>query len=495
MDLGSYLRLLRRRWVAILLLAILGTLGGTAVAWVKNPLYAAKTDILVTAASPRADLSQSYQGALLAEELTQSYSVLLTSEPVLRTLIDELRLPYSVEKLRSEIKASHPRGTAVVKVTVEDRSPQRAKVIADAIGPTFTKVLASADAADTSSDTAGDRSDVKVGVLPQAASSGQLVPPHKSLDIVVGLIVGLVLGAAWSVGRAIMDPRIHDARDVVETSDIPVLAVVPRDKATRGKALLQDTQRPPSVVEAYRTVAVNLRSSVSSGIQRHAYVITGIRGSENSAATAAGIAIALAQDGYSVILVDADPLDMRLAQSMELSQEIGLRDVLANRASLDAALQEWHEDLPLRVLAGGLQDQRSVTPLRERSLDPLCAELERRADVVIFASPPVLTRTDGVALARVTGQAVIVAQTKVTRGDELDTSVQTLRAVGVTVLGVVLNDVTRRRGRRQVWPAPRERIQTSADSTHEAAPRGRPVDIPDSDGDHRASSYARKGEP
>ncbi|MEV0170620.1 Wzz/FepE/Etk N-terminal domain-containing protein [Streptomyces sp. NPDC050803] len=492
MDLRAYFQLFLRHWVALVLLAALGAAGGAAVAWLKDPSYAAKTEMIVTVDNPGTDLTQAYQGALLAEERAQSYSTLLTSEQVLEALIDELGLPYSVETLRSQITASNPASTAIIKVTVEDGSAQRATAIAESIGPVFADVVVAAGGTDSA--TAGG-TEVGVEALQPERAPAQLVPQHRALDIVLGLVVGLVLGIAWAVLREITDRRVHDAEDVARATDIPVLGVVPRAGDLREQAPPPDARASLPVVEDYRLAAVSLRSAGFGGV----YAVTAPRDGEDMAATAVGIAIAVAQGGDSVILVDADLHAPRLARALGLPGAMGLKDVLNGRVALDRALQCWREDLPLRVLADGGADDGApeAVVLQERALDDLCEELGHRADVVILAAPPVLTRADAAVVARVAGQAVIVVRAKATRGDELDASVQGLRTHGVTVVGAVLSDPARRSG--PDWSAHRERTRTDAQDGRQTAPLVTPLGADRSPaeprdgrhGDHLASPTRR----
>ncbi|MBT2508915.1 hypothetical protein J7I98_24125 [Streptomyces sp. ISL-98] len=449
MDLRTYLRLFRRRWSIILLLTVLGTAAGAAVAWTQPPVYAAKTQMIVTAADTVAEPSEAYQGGLLAQQRAKSYTNLVTSQHVVKTLIDEMQLPYSVQELQGKISATNPTDTAVIDFTVEDRSAQRAKEIADSVGPVLSRVVAGVESPPDTPQS---------GVTETGVSSlapAQLLPgpvsPKKQLDMALGLVAGLVLGIGAAVVREVTDRRVRDVDDLVRAAGVSVLGVVPDDGVREGNPLPTGGQRPPRVIEAYRRLGINLQLTVS-GSGPQTYVLTEPSGG-GATATAAGLAIAMAEGGTSVALVDADTSDTRLARLLGLSPGVGLRAVLAEQAPLDLALRKWRADLPLLVLTSGEHEPGSgQAPLREGALVALRAELERRADVVIFASPPVLTQTDAVVLGRAVGQVVVVARTKAARSDELGQAVQYLRAVGIRVLGAILTQANGRRG--DVWARP-----------------------------------------
>lgn len=164
---------------------------------------------------------------------------------------------------------------------------------------------------------------------------------------------------------------------------------------------------------------------------------------------AADLAISFAEGGDRVILVDSDLWRPGLSAALGLLPTAGLRDVLTERVPLEGALQQWREGLPLQVLTSEPPAPGSREVLREQRIAALCRELGRRADVVIFAAPPLLLKTDAVILSRAVGQALLVARTRSSRGPDLAEAVSYLRTAGVPVLGVALNGPAGHRGRRR----------------------------------------------
>jgi polysaccharide biosynthesis transport protein len=447
MDLKAYMRLLRFHWVAILVLTLLGAAAGAAVAQSQPPVYAAKAQMLVTVSARGEDSSQAYQGALLAQQRAKSYSTLLSSQSVLRQLSDQLGLPYSVEHMQSHITATNPTDTAVIDVTVKDRSARQAQRIAEGLGPAFSRVVSSAE------NPGQGRSAtpvIKVRTLDPVQLLGSPVSPHKSFDIVLGLAAGLVLGLAWAVVREVTDKRIRDHQDLAQGTDLDVLGVLPRAGRRRDGEFRYGLPGPPAEAQAYRWLALTAEIS-GHGPGPRAYVMTSAVGGDGTTAAAAGLAIALAESGTRTIMVDAQASRTETADLLGLSSPWDLADVLDGRVSVDEALRTWRDDVPLQVLAGrGTESDSGATPLRRADVSQLCKRLMARADAVILVAPPVLTRSDATTVARAVGQAILVAEAKATRMPDFAQSVHHLRSVGVTVLGAVMTGEGGRRSRPYV---------------------------------------------
>ncbi|HEV8556374.1 MAG TPA: Wzz/FepE/Etk N-terminal domain-containing protein [Actinophytocola sp.] len=432
MDARSYLRLLRRRRLIILLFVVLGTFGGAAMAQAVPPSFAASTQIYISAADPGADFGQAYQGSLLSQQRAKSYVGIVTGNHVLGIVIDDLRLPYTVAFLQTEVTAVNPADTAIIDITVQDRSAQRAKDIADHLGPVLATFVTALETPDQTSATTPRGQFPVVRVSEPAKLEARQVSRSLSFDVVLGLVIGLTIGLGLAVVREITDRRVHDAEDIVRMSGLGVLAVLPAEQPDRTTA----------VVEAYRRLAINAEL-VDAPLR--SLLVTAPTSEAGVSAVAEGLAAALGDAGERVILVDASPGPPRPARSAEASRKPGLMDVLEGRVPLDLALHRRGE-LPMAVLGYGIAYPSEI--LRKNSLTALLDLLSQRADVVIFAGPPLLTRSDAVVLARVAGRTLLVADAKITRGDELAESARYLTTTGVTVLGAVLREAASWRGRR-----------------------------------------------
>ena len=165
---------------------------------------------------------------------------------------------------------------------------------------------------------------------------------------------------------------------------------------------------------------------------------------EGKTATATNLAIALAQGGSDVVLIDADLRNPGIADLLGLPPEIGLSSVLVGDVSLDDALRPWRGNLPLRVLTSGPLPPNPSEVVGSARMAELIRDLVRSGAIVILDTPPLLLSTDPAVLAHVTDGALLVTRFRSTRVDELSVGASALRTAGATLLGLVLNRVPRR---------------------------------------------------
>lgn len=427
MELRSYARLFRRRWLAVLILTLLGGAVGAGLSWSLPPTYKATTGLFVST-SPGSDLAQAYQGNLLAQQSAKSFSTLTTDDNVLRIIISRLGLPYSIGELRNEIHASNPDGTALIQLDVNDRSAPRAEAIANAYGPVFSQFVAGLGRPGHAQLPAGSGTLPALQVTAIGPAENQTVSQHRSLNVALGLSAGLILGIVWAVIREATDSRLRDADEVHRAADVRVLGVVPKKSNTRTAAR----------TEAYHRLAVNLQSA-NTGRGAVCLVVAGPTGGEHAYGVAADLATCFAEGGDRTILVDADPARTRRGGPMDLPPGSGLRQVLSDWLPVDRALRPVETGIPLSVLPSGTSDQLSRGVLREDRLTALRAELTDRADVVIFAAPAILVHSSAVMLARSVGQVLVIVRAGQTGDRDLAEAVRLVREAGATVAGVVIS--------------------------------------------------------
>lgn len=228
-DLMELLQALRRRLWAIVLAALIG--GGIAGAFSKfvlTPQYTSTSTLYIlskeTTLTSLADLQ-------IGSQLTQDYKILVTSRPVLETVIEEVGLDMRYEGLKGKISIGNPSDTRILTITVQDSDPQMAKTIVDAI-------------ADTASEYIGDIMEmippkiVEYGVVPTVKSS-----PSNSRNAVMGAMLGMVLVCGLVAMEVILNDTIRSEEDVEKYLGLTVLASVPDREETGGARYGGDTYR------------------------------------------------------------------------------------------------------------------------------------------------------------------------------------------------------------------------------------------------------------
>lgn len=225
-DLLRLIRALWKRAVAIALVTVLFAavvLGGTA-AFVK-PLYKATALMYVNSnsvslGSAKVSISQSELTA--AQTLVDTYIVIMETRTTLEEVIERAELSYTYEELQEMIEAAAVNGTEVFSVNVTSTSPYEAALIANAIA----EILPNKISAIVEGSSARI---VDYAVVPAEKDSPSLMK-----NAVIGAVLGFVLSCAVVVVLELMDDKIHDSDYLIQTYDIPVLAVIPDLLSTKN---------------------------------------------------------------------------------------------------------------------------------------------------------------------------------------------------------------------------------------------------------------------
>jgi succinoglycan biosynthesis transport protein ExoP len=260
------------------------------------------------------------------------------------------------------------------------------------------------------------------------------------IDLGIGLVVGLLLGAGTALVRDRLSDRIRGRADFERVAGVTVLATVPRTRRPRGPGgALPVTLRAPQspAAESYRYLRSRLQPLLRS--RATTVLVTSAGEREGRTTTAANLASALALAGHRVILVDADLRRPGLHTVFGVANDKGLTDLLTRAATLGDVLQPGPV-AGLRLLTAGRGAGGAADLLEGPRLTRILRALQQHCDVVVLDSAPVLSLSDGIALAAISDQVLLVGDYRRTTRGYVSRALAELRgAVNGNVSAVLLN--------------------------------------------------------
>lgn len=192
-----------------------------------------------------------------------------------------------------------------------------------------------------------------------------------------------------------------------------------------------------AAAEAVRGLYYALRRALGGSPLGVLAVVSAARG-EGRSTLAANLALAAAREtGQPAGLVDADLRSPTLHRLLGADGEVGLSDVLANRADLDAVAWE-HPTAGVVLVPGGRPEQEPARRFTSPRFQRFLAQMRNRFDEVVVDLPP-LACADAHVAARQCSGAVLVVRSGRTDAQLVREAVAGLD--GVKLLGAVLNDV------------------------------------------------------
>jgi capsular exopolysaccharide synthesis family protein len=205
-----------------------------------------------------------------------------------------------------------------------------------------------------------------------------------------------------------------------------------------GDALITLKHPRSPIAEEYRSLRTNLRYA---GIENPGgtLLITSPNPGEGKTTTAANLAIAMAQAGKRIVLVDADMRRPGVHRIFDLENERGLTSLFLDEPVLLEDVLQTTTIQGLKILTSGEPPPNPAEMLESRRMTEILQMLRQQFDMVVVDSPPALVVADASILASRCSGALLVVDSGRTRTESARKVVETLKRSQVQVLGVVLN--------------------------------------------------------
>ncbi|ESU32070.1 hypothetical protein G3A_13115 [Bacillus sp. 17376] len=212
-----------------------------------------------------------------------------------------------------------------------------------------------------------------------------------------------------------------------------------RAAAARQKRNLIVYSNPDSIIaEQFRTLRTNVQ--FLNGGKKSTLLLTSPSSSEGKSTAAANLAVSMAQQKESVLLVDANLRDPHIHFIFKIPNDKGLADVLTGQAELkDAAYQT--EIGNLAILTSGQLDSNPAELLGSEAMEKLFQKALENYDVILIDSPPVLEVTDTKLLANKSDGVILVIGEGKTAIEKATEAKKALEFAKAKIYGVILNEM------------------------------------------------------
>lgn len=433
MDLRDLLSVLRTRWIVIVAATLVGGILALGMSLLTTPTYQARLQFYVTVAGGDSAAS-AYQGTLGAQQRVQSYAALVKSTDIAKEVVDASQVGLSAGQVSAMTSASADAKTVLLNVSVTDSDPERALQVAEAFGQVLPTAISRLETPD-----GGGPALAKLTVVNPPALPTSPVAPKTTRNLAIGLALGLLFGIAVALLINTFDRRVKTTDQLESIARKPVVGSIPfrkvEDKEKGAEHIVPFREGHSPAAESFRRLRTNLQFLHVDNPPR-VFVLTSSVAMEGKSETAVNLALALAESGSKVLLIEADLRRPRVVNYLSMPDKVGLTNVLSGQAGFTEVVQETrHEGVDL--LACG--------PLPPNPSELLASEVARRLfedlrsvyDYVIIDSPPLLPVTDGALLARITDGALLIVRSHRTTSDQVAQAVDNLEKADATLLGLV----------------------------------------------------------
>jgi non-specific protein-tyrosine kinase len=424
---------LRERWLLVVSFMVVATGIALLITELTPKSYTATAQVLVSA-TPSSDQTQQSVNNVYAQLQVATYAKVIDAPQVLKYIQTDLHLGLPDSTLKGKLSASALTGVSIIEVHADDGSAARAANLANSAARGLIATVQSYN------------SSVKLFLSGPADQPGSPSDPKPLLNIALGALLGLLVGAALAVVRDILDNRIKSPESLGKVADASLMGVIVEDPWTERHAIATRAGNRNIRAENFRQLRANLQFA---NVDEHPRVIavTSSVPEEGKTTVAINLASTLAEAGFSVCLVDADLRRPTIAKVLGLVSPVGLTSVLIQQIALNDALQ--HAGSTLYVLASGPTPPNPSEVLASSYVRDVIRSLLDSVDYVIIDTAPLLPVADGSEVAALADGTLLVARHGVTTDTNVQRSVQALRRVDAKLIGVVLNRMPVRRNNRE----------------------------------------------
>lgn len=489
----QYFHLLRRWLWLIILAGVIAGVAGYLLSRRMAPTYQTSTNLLVI--NGASNNLTDYNALLASEQLTSTYSEMLTNESVLQEVINKLNLSVSPAALADSIKVSPVRNTQLIEITVKGNNPGQIASIANTLVDTFinhilaiqsnrysdaqksfTDVLnqISNNIQDTknqlqNTNDAAEKDRLQAQLvqyqqiyatllsnydqtrLAEAQSSANVVqlnparPPATPVspkvmqNSLLAALMAMILAISIIFGIETLDDTIKSPEQASHLTKLPILGVIA--KHNHSALITQDL--PSSMIsEAFRALRANIQyANVDQPLRT--IVVTSPSSMEGKTTVSMNLAITFAHaiGEEKVVLLDADLRHPEIDWYLEIGNDAGITSLLLEpEVHLNGSLQKSNTER-LFVLPAGETPPNPMELLGSNKMSMLISQLKEQADIVIIDTAPILPVADALVLSTEVDGVLLVLRPGVTKVKDALEAVERLRRINARIIGLVLNNV------------------------------------------------------
>lgn len=383
-------------------------------------------------------------GAIAPGNLQMGQLQLDLMQQLVNSEVDRLVVNSQLNELLNEYAIHKQRANALPRLQESQRDLERQVEVAQSTYQTLLTRLQEVRIAEE--QNIGNVRVIQAAVFPERP-----IAPQKKINFGLGGVVGIFLAVVTALVLDAKDTRIKTVREAREYLGYTLLGIIPNfEKIDKGLSYGKDGERvkpklpvkdaPRSLIsESYRMLYANLKF-LGSDRQVRVIAVTSAIPKEGKSTVSANLALAIAQLGFRVLLVDADMRHPSQQAFWDTPKTVGLSNIIVEQVDPHEAIAEVMPHL--FVLTAGLLPPNPLALLNSRRMAALIEDCAQTYDFVILDTPPLSAAADARILSAMTDGMLIVVQPQLVDAASAIAAKELLAQSGQNVLGMVINSVS-----------------------------------------------------
>jgi capsular exopolysaccharide synthesis family protein len=294
--------------------------------------------------------------------------------------------------------------------------------------------------------------------------------PNFKINAVVGMLGGMFFSIVTILLRDQADRTLKEPGEITALVELPELGVIPStlfelpsapggvlalNRYPRGITLeIQERKRvtskllkpwmdgPSIIADAFRSVLTSIEFGTEKGNRPQVLVFTSVNPSEGKSTAVYNLAVASAEIGHKVLIIDADLRRPCMHEMLQMDNDRGLSDLhlAADENSDFNTLIQQTSIANVDVLTAGPMTSSAVHLLHSKRFEFLLKLCRQEYDAVLIDTPPMTNMTDARVVGRLADGVVLIARVGVTSRDALLAAKARLQSDNIPIIGSILND-------------------------------------------------------
>lgn len=429
-DIKRILEIIFSKKIFIILILLLSiTLGYVYSYYYKQPEYKSSVTILLVADENKSNKELTQTDLSINSSLISTYSSIAKSTNVVEKTINNLGLEMSASKLQKNIEAKQIDSTQFLKITVKDGNAETAKNIANELSKVFTEQIKEIYNLEN------------ISIVDKAEIENEPCNVNHTKDMIMFTFVGIFASMLLVIAIYFLDDTIKNEKDIEHNVKLKNIGTLPRNK--ENEKLITENNPKSHIVESIKTIRTNILYATN----KKAILLTSSKEKEGKSWITNNLAVAFAQAGKKVILVDTNlRKDNSNNEVFDIEKSEGLSDFIKEISdnkleNLEKSRKYIKETkIPnLHILQNGTIPPNPAELISSNNMKNLLDLLKNMYDIVLLDGTPCLLVADSIALSSMVDGTILIAENKKTKMSDLKKTKRLIEDVNGNILGVITN--------------------------------------------------------
>ena len=443
--------LLSKLWLLIIVTIIGGAAAFCYSKFVMPLKYSSHISMYVQSYTGITENANQQNNISNSKQLVNTYMEVLKDDAVMNAVGDKLLTQFDADTLSKNFGMSDGK--------ISPSSIRDCYSISSVQDTSAVKIVSTTKNAEVAAALCNDLTEVAPSYVEEAVGVGSIntidrakvynspVAPNMKKNAALGAMAALMLTCMIIFLIDFFDNTVKDTDTVADKFKKPIIGEIAafgvekkkKDSDEDEHVKLTDKSVPFNVVESYKSIRTNISFALST-VDKKIFAVSSANPREGKSTTSANIAIALAQGGNKILLIDADMRKAVQHKVFGLKNKKGLSSAISKMCSLEECI---HKNVMenLDVMTAGPVPPNPSELLASDNMGAILEKLSEEYSMILIDTPPVNVVTDAMELAKYISGIVVVLRYGVTTNEDAEDAIKKIEFAKMNMLGFIMNDI------------------------------------------------------